>query len=133
MYILFCVLGWAGESAELFCPLALIPVNDRDREYEPKILVPQLRHAPDTGSAFPEKHHQKFSCRISKPIPLQSLQRNHSIQLGIKANEELNIRKATDLIMPRQLLLARKSHCKLAPSLVVVLAGMEVDRFFYMQ
>ena len=55
------------------------------------------------------------------------------IQLGIKANEELNTRKATGFIMPRQLLLARKSHCKLAPSLVVVLAGMEVDRFFYMQ
>ena len=55
------------------------------------------------------------------------------IQLGMKANEELNTRKATDLIMPRQLLLARKSHCTLAPRLVVVLAGMEVDRFFYMQ
>ena len=55
------------------------------------------------------------------------------IQLGIKANEELNTRKAIGLIMPRQHLLARKSHCKLTPRLVVVLAGIEVDRFFYMQ
>ena len=55
------------------------------------------------------------------------------IQLGMKANKELNTRKATGLIMPRQLLLARKIHCTLAPRLVVVLAGMEVDRFFYMQ
>ena len=76
MYILFYVLGWADELAELFYQPALVLADDQDREHEPELARPQLQHAQDSGSAFPEKHHQQFSYQISKPKPFQNSQRS---------------------------------------------------------